>query len=165
MTAYSAAFLAAVAETLRQEGGYANRPEDPGGETNFGISKRAYPNLHIRALRRDDAIAIYHRDYWLPVHGDELPFPIALVLFDSRVNGGAPVRWLQEALGVAIDGVLGPQTHAALAAADIPALVGRVLRRRVLYLASLPNWSIEKKGWVQRCFDIHRVALTPPTSL
>ena len=38
-------FETAVNTTLQYEGGYVNDPNDPGGETNFGISKKAYPNL------------------------------------------------------------------------------------------------------------------------
>ncbi|WP_425526518.1 glycosyl hydrolase 108 family protein [Xanthomonas oryzae] len=49
---------------LSHEGGYVNDPRDPGGETQWGISKRAYPELNIRALTRDQAIEIYRRDYW-----------------------------------------------------------------------------------------------------
>ena len=44
------------------EGGYVNHPDDKGGETNFGISKRSYPTLNIRTLTRDDAMQINHRD-------------------------------------------------------------------------------------------------------
>lgn len=160
MSQYSAAFTAAVTATLAQEGGYVNDPRDPGGETNFGISKRAYPAIDIKALTRDDAIAIYFRDYWQPIHGDALPYPVALVLFDIRVNGGAGVKWLQEALGVTADGVLGPATLAAANASTDPAgLAGRILRRRVLFYSSLPTFAAFGAGWVQRAFDIYRLAL------
>jgi lysozyme family protein len=58
-------FDKAVALVLKHEGGYtAGLPNDPGGETNFGISKRAYSNLDIKALTSTDAAAIYKRDYW-----------------------------------------------------------------------------------------------------
>ena len=33
----------------RPRGGYVNHPSDPGGETNFGITKRSYPAEDIRA--------------------------------------------------------------------------------------------------------------------
>ncbi len=156
---YSPAFLAAVTETLRQEGGYVNDPQDPGGETNFGISKRQYPTLDIAHLTRDDAIAIYARDYWRPVRGDELPWPIAVVLFDINVNGGAPVRWLQEALSLPIDGIFGPATLAAARKHPDPkAVAGRVLRRRILYYVALPTFARFGAGWVQRSFDLYRIA-------
>ena len=41
---YPPAFERAVARVLSDEGGYVDNPADPGGETNFGISKREYPD-------------------------------------------------------------------------------------------------------------------------
>lgn len=157
---YSAAFLASVNSTLAEEGGYAWNPKDPGGETNFGISKRQYPKTDIKALTRDEAIAIYYRDYWLTVQGDALPFPVALVLFDIQVNGGHPVKWLQQALGLTADEILGPHTLAAAQAHPDPKLLAaRVLRRRVLYYTTLGTFSTFGSDWIQRCFDVYRVAL------
>ncbi|MFX6884101.1 glycosyl hydrolase 108 family protein, partial [Acinetobacter baumannii] len=49
---------------IGNEGGYVNNPADPGGETQWGISKRAYPNVNIRDLTREQAKAIYRRDVW-----------------------------------------------------------------------------------------------------
>lgn len=57
-------FDTAIEYVLQNEGGYVNDPADPGGETNFGISKRSYPNVDIRNLTRDGAKAIYLRDFW-----------------------------------------------------------------------------------------------------
>ncbi len=85
---YPAAFLSAVESVLRNEGGYVNDPYDPGGETKFGISKRQYPDLNIALLTRDDAIAIYYRDYWGPHHLDEMPSSIAAKVFDLAVVMG-----------------------------------------------------------------------------
>lgn len=161
---YSTAFLAAVDVILRAEGGYRSAAEaaalgDNGSETHWGISKRQYPNEDIAGMTRERAIDIYYRDYWMPMGGDTLPYPIALVLFDIKVNGGYGVKWLQQALGVTADSVLGDETRAALAAADPRTIVGGILRRRVVYLSNLPNWPAEKLGWVQRSFDLHRDAL------
>jgi lysozyme family protein len=55
---------------IGHEGGYVNHPGDPGGETKFGISKRAYPALDIKALTLGQAKAIYRRDYWIPAGCD-----------------------------------------------------------------------------------------------
>ena len=70
MADYPAEFLTAVADVLKWEGGYVNDPKDPGGETNMGISKRSYPDLDIKALTRDEAVAIYFRDFWEKYHLD-----------------------------------------------------------------------------------------------
>src|ERR1043166_4882428 len=58
-------FSKAIGFVLSNEGGYEPpNTADPGGETNFGISKRQYPFLDIKKLTREEAIAIYERDYW-----------------------------------------------------------------------------------------------------
>lgn len=49
---------------LKIEAGYSNSPNDPGGETNFGISKRSYPDLDIKSLTKEKAKSIYLRDFW-----------------------------------------------------------------------------------------------------
>jgi len=41
-------FLKAVEMVLAHEGGYVNDPNDPGGETKYGISKRSYPSTATR---------------------------------------------------------------------------------------------------------------------
>ncbi len=65
MADYPEEFAKAANDLLDNwEGGYVDDPADPGGETNFGISKRSYPDLDIKALTRDEAIAIYYRDFW-----------------------------------------------------------------------------------------------------
>jgi len=66
--------------------GYVNDPHDPGGETKYGISKRAYPNVDIKGLTLDAAINIYYRDYW-PI-ASSLTFPLNVCVFDCAVNQG-----------------------------------------------------------------------------
>ena len=73
---------------LKMEGGYVNNPKDPGGETKYGISKRAYPNVDIKNLTKNDAIAIYYRDYWLRCGAVSLPFALAACVMDTAVNMG-----------------------------------------------------------------------------
>ena len=79
-------FNRAVEHLLVEEGGYVNHPEDPGGETKFGISKRAYPSLNIKDLTVNEAKEIYKRDYWDHFPMDDLPDGVAFSLFDFAVN-------------------------------------------------------------------------------
>lgn len=97
---------------LSYEGGWVNDPNDAGGETNFGISKRAYPALDIKSLTIDDAKAIYKRDYWMAISADQLPENLAFAVFDTAVNMGvtSAIRLLQITLGVEVDGKIGPKT-------------------------------------------------------
>lgn len=137
------------------EGGYANDPADPGGATKWGISHKAYPALDISALMLDEAKAIYARDYWQPCHCDALPWPLALYVFDSAINQGVGItpRLLQEALGVACDGIVGPQTLRA--AKDAPAAsYARFLALRALRYTTTKNFDLYGKGWLTRLFTI-----------
>lgn len=92
---YDWVFQQAVEFVLKKEGGYVNHPDDPGGETNFGISKRAYPHLDIAALTRKEAIQIYHEDYWLPISREVEHPHMQFIVFDAAVNHGVTraVNW------------------------------------------------------------------------
>jgi hypothetical protein len=72
--------------TVGLEGGYSNDPRDPGGETNFGISKRYHPDVDIKNLTVDGAKAIYLSEYWIPAKCDAAEYPMDICLFDSQVN-------------------------------------------------------------------------------
>lgn len=58
--------------SLEHEGGYVNDPRDPGGETKYGISKRAYPHEDIANLTIERATSLYRRDYWFPLRLDSI---------------------------------------------------------------------------------------------
>lgn len=91
-------FLQLMEFTLKHEGGYSNNPLDPGGETNFGISKRSFPEEDIENLTVDRAKEIYFRDYWLPLNCDAYDDKLALAIFDSGVNCGIGTvkLWIDE---------------------------------------------------------------------
>jgi lysozyme family protein len=148
----STAFLTAINRVLGIEGGYVNDPADPGGETNWGISKRSYPNLDIASLTRDDAIAIYERDFWSKIDGDTLPPGVGYQCLDFAVNSGVgtALRALQRAVGVADDGVFGPVSLAALKAQDAADTIMRFLAERLMFMSGLSNWSSFGKGWARR---------------
>ena len=80
----------------RKDGGYTNNPVDPGGETKYGISKRAHPNEDIKNLTPERALAIYDEEYWTKAGCDSIPFPLNVVVFDSAVNCGVGMSrlWL-----------------------------------------------------------------------
>jgi len=85
--------------TLKHEGGYVNHPADPGGETKWGISKRAYPDLDIGNLTPLDAANIYAKDYWDASGCDAIPFPFCTAVFDSSVlcGVGRTKSWMRQA--------------------------------------------------------------------
>lgn len=151
-------FEVAVFRVLGHEGGYSNHPADPGGETMWGITKRvALANGYkgeMRFLPREEAIRIYENEYWLPIKGDSLPFPVAFQLFDTAVNSGPvqAIKLLQRALGVKDDGVLGPITLSAAKTRGALDIGVDFLRQRLLFQASLPAFKDFGRGWINRAF-------------
>ena len=134
MSFFDAAFLLVVGE----EGGYVNDPRDPGGETKYGISKRAYPALDIANLTLDQAKAIYRKDYWDALELGTKPWSIALLQFDAAVNQG--------------------QNFARrLSNMDVECAVERALR----YAESL-QFSIYGKGWMTRLFRVFKLSQVTP---
>ena len=171
----NASFDRAVDFVLAHEGGYVNSPADPGGETNYGISARAYPGVDIKALTLSKARDIYQQDYWIPLGGYELSDQLAMTLFDSAVNCGLSraVQWLQCALNritsnnyhLAEDGVLGPITRstcqAALEQGYSNPLVMVILALRLRHYADLRHsQAVHLGGWMIRVSDL-MMALGP----
>lgn len=145
---------------LKEEGGYVDNHQDPGGRTKFGISQRSYPYLDIAVLTEDHAKEIYHMDYWLPVRGDDLPKPLALCLFDSAVNQGvnSAIRLLQGTVGTKVDGILGPQTLLFIKQHTIEDVVNNFMADRAIRYSRTPNYDVFGKGWTRRLFRIHQHA-------
>ena len=106
-------FEIAILKIIKHEGGYVNDPKDSGGETKYGISKRAYPRVNIKNLTLQDAKAIYKRDYWDRIKGDLIESQeIAESIFDFGVNAGTrtSAKMAQLILDVVADGNIGPKT-------------------------------------------------------
>jgi lysozyme family protein len=161
-----ARFAACITEVLKHEGGYVNDPEDPGGETRYGISKRSYPRLDIPNLTIDDAKAIYRRDFWPRVFGDDLPPGLNLAAFDYAVNSGPgrAIPCLQRAVGVRDDGVFGPATLAAVRRVpDVGLAIRHMCDDRRRFLRSLPTYPRFGRGWERRVDDVLRAGLVMNT--
>lgn len=81
-------FYKAVEFVLKHEGGYSNDPDDPGGETNFGIAKKYHPDVDIKNLTPEKAADIYYNEYWVPSKACERDFPACVAVLDTAVNCG-----------------------------------------------------------------------------
>ena len=149
-------FDRAVQLILDLEAGYSNDPNDPGGETNFGISKRAFPHVDIKNLTREKAIDLYRRYYWDYVRGDELPWPLALHVFDMAVNQGVQpaITTLQRAAGVQPDGQLGPVSMARVRAIPTLELAPMFSAFRALRYMTTKNFDRYGAGWLKRLFRV-----------
>lgn len=145
-------FNQAIERVLGSEGGYVNNPADPGGETNWGISKRAYPNTNIKALTRVEAIKIYKADFWDLIHAEELFDGVAYQTLDFAINSGisTAIRYLQKALNVADDGHWGPVTRNAAKAMTESDQIMRLNAERLDFMTRLKNWPDASRGWSRR---------------
>lgn len=151
-------FNLALEKTLKWEGGYVNDPQDPGGETRYGISKRSYPHLDIKNITLQQARDIYWHDFWKkPLFNEVRNFGLVCKLFDLGVNMGAQraVRMLQDAANLLgadliVDGYIGPQTLAFVNGYHHP----RALKMALIIMAG--NHYIRQKknrfiaGWLKR---------------
>jgi lysozyme family protein len=145
-------FDSSFSALIGNEGGYTNDPRDPGGETMFGISKRAYPTEDIANLTLDRAKLIYRRDYWGPAGCDAVPDALKFHLFDTAVNQGVrtAVRVVQNAVGETPDGILGPLTLQAISTMDANKALLRFAGARLIAYTSTPGWADFGRGWVNR---------------
>jgi lysozyme family protein len=125
--------------TLKWEGGYSNDPNDPGGETKFGISKRYHQDLDIKNLTLEGAVGIYNTEYWEPCGCAILDLPLAVCVFDTAVNRGVSkaLQYLQTTK-------------------DPLEYIG--LRRDGYYAIVLKNPSQKKyiNGWINRINDLRK---------
>ena len=161
MMSYTDLFSRCIEVILLNEGGYVNDPDDPGGETNFGITKRDYPDLDIKRLTRNEAIQIYFQDYWSKMNLlgiiDE---SVVLEVFDMGVNAGpkTAIKIVQRVVGVLIDGVIGPITEQAINTSTLDVAAEYRDMRKKFYFALVRRkpW-LHKflEDWVNRANDAH----------
>ncbi|MFG7180657.1 glycoside hydrolase family 108 protein [Burkholderia pseudomallei] len=158
-------FDQAFALVVGIEGGYSTDPNDAGNwtggkrgsgtlkGTKYGISAAAYPNVDIENLTLDGAKALYQPDYWQVCACDQLPWPLALFVFDCAVNQGPRMAKivLQQALDVKVDGAIGPVTLAAARAADAEH-VALFMAGRALSYTHDEGFITDGRGWFKRLF-------------
>ena len=138
---------------IGNEGVLSMDPKDKGNWANgvltgskYGISARSYPELDIANLTLIEAKAIYRQDYWL----EGIPDAIAFDLFDTAVNSGVvtAAKLLQRTVGAKEDGVIGPNTHAAMAACQN--IKAKFNAARLVYMTDCSGWDSQGKGWARR---------------
>lgn len=170
-------------EIVAREGGYVDDPDDPGGATNFGVTIHTMRRLgmdltrdgvvdalDVRALTRDQAVALFISHYYQRPGIARLPQSLQASVFDMYVNAGAnAVNILQRLLRemgqeVEVDGLIGPQTVAAAEAAAkaAPEHIGDAygIARRNYYLRLADARPASRKfarsraggkgGWIRR---------------
>ncbi|MCB1507038.1 MAG: glycoside hydrolase family 108 protein [Hyphomicrobiaceae bacterium] len=158
-------FTKALPFILRWEGGFVNHPNDPGGATNKGVTQAVYndwrgrqglPEQDVRELSDTELMAIYEGGYWTPARCPLMAGPLDQVQFDTAVNMGVgrAVRFLQHAVGAAVDGAFGPDTQRCLGACEPADAVVKYCDAREAFYRNLaarrPDSAVFLKGWLNR---------------
>jgi lysozyme family protein len=133
-------FEKAISFVLKSEGGYVNHPDDPGGETNYGIAKRSHPKVDIKNLTVDGAKGIYLSEYWIPSGAGNLSNALALVHFDTAVNCG-----VGKAKAI-LDASKGDARDYLLLRIKYYSEIVAVKPKQVIFLY----------GWINRCINLYK---------
>jgi lysozyme family protein len=158
-----------IRRVLASEGGYVNHPSDPGGPTNFGITIADYRRYmkpdataaDVRAMKVEEAKAIYREKYWRVMRCDELPAGVDYCAFDYAVNSGTGrvPKVLQRILGVSVTGRMDDATVAAAKKRGARALVQAICDERLRFLQGLKTWGVFGNGWSKRVGEVRAAAL------
>lgn len=169
-----AGFKEAVETILKHEGGFVNNQHDRGGATNWGITQRVYEAYKGRAVTideiknmpRTDAIAIYKRNYWDTIKGDQIKFySVALTMFDQAVNRGvgSVIKQAQRVVGLSPDGVLGSKTLASINIMPEPDFISKFLTESVKSYNAIveknPSQNVFIAGWLKRVESLRKDAV------
>jgi lysozyme family protein len=162
-------FGACIPFVLKEEGGYTDNPADPGGATNCGITantfiawldKHQQPRRPVKTITSAEVLQIYRECYWDVMQCAALPAPVDLAVFDFGVNAGPArsIKYLQLALGITADGVIGAATLSTANRTDAKAIALRLLDLRNAYyrqiVAAQPSLHVFLDGWFERVASI-----------
>lgn len=172
-------FHRAVRHILKNEGGFVDHPNDPGGSTKYGISLRFLRAADIRVrgsmditiedildLTEEKAIEIYKEHFWDP-HNYELinSQKVATKVFDLCVNIGPRKAnsLLQEGanylLGesLTVDSIIGPKSISAVNSCDETLLKGYIIQGSMRHYLDLvlknKDLKIFYRGWINRAIQ------------
>jgi lysozyme family protein len=143
---------------LKSEGGWVNHKDDPGGETNLGVTKRVWeeyvghPVKTMKDLTKDDVAPMYELKYWRPCYCEVLPRGLDFVVFSMGVNAGPgrSIKLLQQSIGCVPDGVIGPKTRELISSSNSANLIAKFSETRREYYRALKTFPIFGKGWISR---------------
>jgi lysozyme family protein len=161
---------------LAHEGGFTSDPRDKGnslpdgraGSTMLGCTQanwEAYVGHQVtwddmKKLTKDDVKPLYKKNYWDAVSGDLLPTGLDYAAFDFAINAGpaASRKMIQRALGVVVDGSIGPNTLKAIKSADAKDLMKKFSDAKTVFYKGLENFNVYGVGWLKRVADVQAVA-------
>lgn len=153
-------FDRAFEKLLKHEGGYSDNKYDSGGKTMFGITEQVARANGYQGQMKDFPLSvaksIYKKQYWDAVRADEIPQKLRYGLFDAAVNSGPSqaVKWLQQALNLVPDGIIGIKTLFEAKKSDSNEVLLKMLGYRLEFMANLKVWANFGKGWARRVATI-----------
>ncbi len=153
-------------EIVREfEGGFSDDPKDPGGATNFGITRKTLERFRGRSVTKaevanmtyEEAKKIYFAEYWSRSSCDLMPGPLALVVYNVCVHAGpgTAARFLQRGLRangamVDVDGGIGGETLGAIPKVPLSELISDVIDLYEARLRAHKNFEHFKRGFLRR---------------
>lgn len=166
----NANFDGALTYIFEEEGGYVDNPKDPGGVTKYGITIHTLSAWRGRIVSRDDvkalnkrtAGAIYRKDYWEAINGDELPGGVDYAVLDYAVNSGTAhaIRSLHKVLGLKEAEEISQHTLSELSNHAAKSTINSLCNERAEWLKKLPQARIFGKGWLARVERVRKRAIT-----
>lgn len=153
---------------LQWEGGFVNDPDDLGGATNMGVTigtyknyrkKKGLPEPHVEDLKKlskEEWTDIMKSGYWDKWRADQIVNQsVANILVDwVWASGNHGIKRPQKILGVKVDGIVGPQTIAAINARESKELFYAIKADRIKFVEEIcisrPANNKFKKGWLNR---------------
>lgn len=160
---------------LSFEGGFVNNPNDKGKETNKGVTIATWRKVgydkdgdgdidvdDLKLITDQEAVdAVLRPHYWNRWKADQIKSQsLANILVDwvwgSGVHG---IKIPQQLLDVPADGIVGPQTLAALNAQKPEAFFNLIKNRREQFFNTIvkkdPSQKVFLKGWLRRLNSIN----------
>lgn len=155
---------------LSFEGGYVNNPLDKGGPTNRGVTLSTWRAVgydkdgdgdidadDVRLITDHDmAVCVLAPHYWGRWRADEIKSQsVANIVVDwVWASGKHGITEVQKILGVAVDGIVGPKTIAAVNSRDPRRLFASIKDARRKFINDIvkrsPSQKVFLKGWLRR---------------
>ena len=155
---------------LHHEGGFSNHARDPGGITNFGVTKRVWEDWKgtevseqdMRDLTPEDVAPLYKKRYWDKCKCSDLDSGLDWAVFDWAVNSGTgrAAKAVQKICGAAQDGAIGPKTLALVNGQDTQYMIEEFGKIRQNFYENLSTFKTFGKGWTRRNKETTQASLT-----
>ena len=160
-----ARFQAFTDEVIRIEGGYVNDPDDPGGETKYGITKRLAVSQGYKGrmidMNHTDAKEIYRKAFWNASLASAIMNDASFNIYLLSIHSGnkQAILILQRAIGVKDDGVAGIATMNAISQSSESLLIEALCYRTLdFYVLISPKTRYKYiMGWRNRLLSSRNI--------